>query len=49
MSSFTGNGVMVANVAGTAMTFVTGTQYDLVQFNASGVPIASNTIDGGTF
>lgn len=49
MSSFTGNGVMVANVAGTAMTFVTGTQYDLIQFNSSGVPIASDVIDGGTF
>jgi len=49
LSSFTGNGVMVANVAGTAMAFVTGTQYDIVQFNASGVPVISNTIDGGTF
>ena len=49
MSSFTGNGVMVANAAGTAMTFVTGSLYDIIQFNASGVPVASNVIDGGTF
>lgn len=49
MSSFTGNGVMVANAAGTAMTFVTGSLYDIIQFNASGVPVASNIIDGGTF
>lgn len=49
MSSFTGNGVMVANGAGTAMSFVTGSLYDIIQFNASGVPVASNVIDGGTF
>ena len=49
MSSFTGNGYFISNAAGTALTFVTGTQYDVLQFNASGVPVASNVIDGGTF
>ncbi len=49
MSSFTGNGVFISNGAGTSLTFVTGALYDIVQFNASGVPVASNVIDGGTF
>jgi hypothetical protein len=49
MSSFTGNGIFISNGAGTSLTFVTGSLYDIVQFNASGVPVASNIIDGGTF
>jgi len=49
LQSFTGNGYFVSNGAGTAPTFITGSQYDILQFSASGVPIASNTIDGGTF
>ena len=50
LSSFTGKGVMIANDAGTAMSFVTGSsQYHVLGFNSSGVPIATNTISGGTF
>jgi len=49
LSSFTGNGVFIANTAGTALAFVTGTLGDVMQFNASGVPIASAIIDGGTY
>jgi cytoskeletal protein CcmA (bactofilin family) len=49
MQSFTGSGFFVSNAAGTAMSFITGTQYQILQFNASGVPVASSTIDGGTF
>ena len=50
LSSFTSKGVMVANTGGTAMSFVTGSSaYHVLGFNSSGVPIATNTIDGGTF
>ena len=49
LSAFTGKAFMVSNTAGTAMSFITGTEYQVLQFNASGVPEASGTIDGGTF
>ena len=49
LSAFTGKSFMVSNTAGTAMSFITGSQYQVLQFNASGVPEASGTIDGGTF
>ena len=49
VSSFTGNGVFISNGAGTALSQVTGTQGDLIQFNGSGVPFASDVIDGGTY
>ena len=50
LSAFTGKGVMIANNAGTAMSFVTGSsQYHVLGFNSSGVPTATTTIDGGTF
>jgi len=49
LQSFTGSGFFVSNAAGTAMSFITGSQYQLLQFDASGVPVASNTIDCGTF
>ena len=49
VSSFTGNGVFISNGAGTALTQVTGTQGKLIQFNSSGVPFASEIIDGGTY
>ena len=49
VSSFTGNGVFISNGAGTALTQVTGTEGDLIQFNSSGVPFASEVIDGGTY
>jgi len=49
VSSFTGNGVFISNGAGTALTQVTGTQGKLIQFNGSGVPFASEVIDGGTY
>ena len=49
VSSFTSNGVLIANTGGTALDFETGTQYQVLGFNSSGVPTATNTIDGGTF
>jgi hypothetical protein len=49
VSSFTGNGVFVANSGGTALAFITGTEGELLQFNSSGAPVASATIDGGTY
>ena len=49
LSAFTGKGVLIANDAGTALEFETGTQYQVMGFNSSGVPTATSTIDGGTF
>ena len=52
VSSFTGNSIITANAGGTALSYLTsslGTAGDLVQFNASGVPIVSNVLDGGTY
>lgn len=47
--SFTGKGVFVSNNAGTAVSFLTGTEGNIIQFNSSGVPVSSNIIDGGTY
>lgn len=49
LSSYTGKAVFVSNSAGTATNFLTGSQYQIVQFDATGTPVASATIDGGTF
>lgn len=49
LSSFTGKGVFVSNAAGTAITFLTGTEGDFLQFNSSGVPVITDIIDGGTY
>ena len=49
MSSFTANGVLIASTNGSALEFETGTQYQVMGFNSSGVPTATGTIDGGTF
>lgn len=52
VSSFTGNSIITANGGGTALSNLTsslGTVGDIVQFNASGVPVVSNIIDGGTY
>ena len=49
MSSFTANGVLIASTDGSALEFETGTQYQVMGFNSSGVPTATGTIDGGTF
>ena len=52
VSSFTGDAVVISNAAGTALSYLTsslGTVGDMVQFNASGVPIVTNVIDGGTY
>ena len=49
LSSFTGNAVFVTNAAGTAITFLTGTEGNVIQFNSSGNPVSSNIIDGGTY
>jgi len=47
ITSVTNNSVMV--VTGSGINFVTGTQGKLIQFNSSGVPVASEIIDGGTY
>ena len=49
MSSFTGNGVFISNSSGTAISFLTGTEGKIIQFNSSGNPISSDVIDGGTY
>ena len=49
ISSFTGDAVFISNAGGTAISFITGSEGDLIQFNSSGVPIASDVIDGGTY
>ena len=53
LSSFTADSVIISNSAGTALGFidVSGgqSQYNLIGFNSSGVPVATTTIDGGTF
>ena len=52
VSSFTGDAVVISNAGGTALSYLTsslGTVGDIVQFSASGVPIVSNIIDGGTY
>jgi len=50
--SFTGDAVVISNAGGTALSYLTsslGTTGDMVQFNASGVPIVTSIIDGGTY
>jgi hypothetical protein len=49
VSSFTGNAVFVTNAAGTAISFLTGSEGNVIQFNSSGNPVSSNIIDGGTY
>ena len=49
MSAFTSNGVLIAASGGASLEFETGTQYQVMGFNAGGVPTAVGTIDGGTF
>ena len=50
LSSFTGKGVFTANAGGTAISFVTSsTEGAVLQYNSSGVPIASEIIDCGTY
>jgi hypothetical protein len=49
LSSFTGNGVFISNSSGTAISFLTGTEGKIIQFNSSGNPISSDVIDGGTY
>ena len=53
VSSFTGDGVMISNTAGSAVGFVaspgSNDQYYVLGYNSSGVPVATATIDGGTF
>lgn len=52
VSSFTGDAVIISNAGGTALSYLTsslGTVGDIVQFDASGVPVVSNIIDGGTY
>ena len=50
LSAFTGKGVFTSNAGGTAVSFVTSSADGaILQYNASGVPIASVIIDGGTY
>lgn len=49
LSSFTANGVFISNGSGNAISFLTGSEGDIIQFNSSGNPISSDIIDGGTY
>ena len=49
LSSFTANAVFISNSAGTAISFLTGSEGSIIQFNSSGVPVSSDVIDGGTY
>ena len=50
VSSFTGDAVITSNAGGTALSYVTSSSEGaIMQFNGSGVPIASVIIDGGTY
>ena len=49
ISSFTGDAVFISNAGGTAISFITGSEGEIIQFNSSGVPVASDIIDGGTY
>ena len=53
LSAFTADSVVISNSAGNALGFidVSGgqSQYNVMGFNSSGVPVATTTIDGGTF
>jgi hypothetical protein len=49
ISSFTANGVFISNSSGNAISFLTGTEGSVIQFNSSGNPISSSIIDGGTY
>ena len=50
LSSFTGKGVFTSNSGGTAISFVTSSDDGaILQYNSSGVPIASVIIDAGTY
>jgi hypothetical protein len=49
VSSHTGKAFWVSNAGGTAISYITGTQYQHLGFSSTGVPQASGTIDGGTF
>jgi hypothetical protein len=41
---------MISNAGGTAMSFIaSSTTGAVLQFNSSGVPVASDIIDGGTY
>jgi len=49
---FTGDAVVISNAAGTALSYLTSsftTTGNLVQFNASGVPVVSDVLDGGEY
>ena len=50
LRSFTGDAIMISNAGGTAMSFIaSSTTGAMLQFNSSGVPVASDIIDGGTY
>jgi len=48
--SFTGDAILISNAGGTALNFISSsTTGAVLQFNSSGVPVASDIIDGGTY
>ena len=50
LSSFTGSAITTTNAGGTALSFLTSSDEGaIVQYNSSGVPIATTIIDGGTY
>jgi hypothetical protein len=49
VSSFTDNGVVYGDGSNALDVTAAGSQYDLLQAGAGGVPVFSNIIDGGTY
>tara|TARA_X000000950_G_scaffold183815_1_gene222692 strand:- start:933 stop:2480 length:1548 start_codon:yes stop_codon:yes gene_type:complete len=50
LSSFTASAITTTNAGGTALSFLTSSDEGaIVQYNSSGVPIATTIIDGGTY
>lgn len=48
-TALTANSVFVVNSDGDGFDEITGTEGQIIRFNASGVPEASSTVEGGTF
>lgn len=48
-TTLTADAFFVTNTAGNGYNEITGSEGDIMQFNSSGVPVASSTISGGTF
>mgnify|MGYP001156775511 CR=1 FL=1 len=50
VSSFTGDAILISNAGGTALSYITSSSEGaIVQYNSSGVPLASTIVDCGTY